>query len=133
MTSTNIFNPMHPFDLIKELRRELPWTKEFATKAFYEYYRWMRLRVHCDDLLYCKLPPSNIIATVWAVHRQYTLDYQHFCAGFGAFVHHFPPAMKMGRPRVVAYRSTIQEYKAFYEEDPPVSQWNVANEFAAVT
>lgn len=128
MASEEIFNMMHPFDLIKQLKVEFQWTQDFATKAFYEYYRWMRLRVHCGDLSYCNLPPSDIIASVWEVHRQYTHDYQYFCAGFGVYLHHFPPAMRKGKARMMAYRLTLKEYKSFYGEDPPALCWNVTTE-----
>lgn len=113
-------------DLVYELQLELGWTPDFAATAQSEYMRWLRLRAQSGDYQYCKLPPSRVVGTVWALHRQWTQDYETTCSNLGGFIHHFPPVMRMNLAREEAYSATLHTYKSIYKEDPPESHWGRA-------
>lgn len=113
-------------DLVHELQVELGWTPDFAATAHSEYMRWLRLRAQSGDFQYCKLPPSRVVALVWSLHRQWTMDYENTCSGLGGFIHHYPPAMRMNIPREQAYAATLHTYKTMFKEDPPSSHWGAA-------
>ncbi|KAI0561446.1 hypothetical protein FGB62_82g073 [Gracilaria domingensis] len=115
----------HGFDLVYELQVELGWEKEFAIAARNEYMRYLQLRAKANDYQACKLTPSRVIAIVWNLHRQWTSDYERTCRALGAFIHHYPPAMRMGLPSEQAYANTVEMYKSHFNENPPDSYWGV--------
>lgn len=110
-------------DLAYELQVEFGWESSFAAAATNEYIRWLRLRAKAYDFESCKLPPSRVVAMVWNVHRQWTLDYANTCVSLGGFIHHYPPAMRVNVAMEQAYSSTIQMYRSEYKQDPPSQYW----------
>lgn len=115
-----------PVDLVNELRSDLGWDSTFATAAEKEYRRWLTLRAKASDYYHCQLPPSRVVAIVWSVHRQWTMDYHNTCNQLGGFIHHYPPAMRMTVAMEQAYNLTIQRYRSEFNEDPPASHWGPA-------
>ncbi|CAN8077221.1 unnamed protein product [Agarophyton chilense] len=115
----------HGFDLVYELQVELGWEKEFATAARKEYLRYLQLRAKAQDYQACKLTPSRVIAIVWNLHRQWTTDYENTCAALGGYIHHYPPAMRLGLTSEQAYANTVEMYKGHFNEDPPDAYWGV--------
>lgn len=111
------------FDLVYELQVELGWEKEFAVAARKEYMRYLQLRVKAQDFHTCKLTPSRVIAIVWNLHRQWTADYENTCSALGGFIHHYPPAMRMGFASERTYAATVDLYKSHFNESPPDSYW----------
>eukprot|EP00177_Eucheuma_denticulatum_P007240 GFKZ01013173.1.p1 GENE.GFKZ01013173.1~~GFKZ01013173.1.p1 ORF type:complete len:767 (-),score=90.69 GFKZ01013173.1:2277-4577(-) len=114
------------FDIVHELQLELGWKPDFAQDAHAEYMKWLQLRAQAGDFQMCKLPPSRVVALIWNVHRQWTLDYEQTCLKLGGFLHHFPPAMRMNIAREQAYAVTLHTYKSHFKEDPPSAYWGPA-------
>lgn len=113
-------------DLVHELQLELGWEPDFAVAAHGEYKKWLNIRAKAGDFQNCKLPPSRVVAMVWSLHRNWSLDYQKTCANVGGYIHHFPPAMRMNMAREQAYAATVHMYKSVYKQDPPSSFWGPA-------
>lgn len=116
----------HSLDIVHELQLELGWKPDFAQDAHAEYMKWLRLRAQAGDFQMCKLPPSRVVALIWNVHRQWTLDYDQTCQKLGGFIHHFPPAMRMNIAREQAYAVTLHTYKSHFKQDPPSQYWGPA-------
>lgn len=114
------------FDLVHDLQVQLKWQPSFAQAAKNEYMRWLRLRADAGDYVSCKLPPSRVVAMVWNIHRQWTLDYENTCQALGGYIHHYPPAMRMDIEWEQAYAATIHNYKQIYKQDPPSAYWGPA-------
>lgn len=110
-------------DLVYELQVELAWDRDFATGAREEYLRWLELRAKQSDFEVCKYPPSRVVAMVWNLHRQWTMDYEKVCNSLGGFIHHYPPSMRISLPREQAYAATYQLYKTQFDLDPPARYW----------
>lgn len=112
-----------PLDLVYELLVEFGWDAAFATSAKREYNRWLNLRAKSQDFETCRLPPSRVVAMVWNVHRQWTLDYSNVCNALGGYIHHYPPSMRVNVAMEHAYNLTLQMYRAEYKQDPPLDYW----------
>lgn len=110
-------------DLAYELQVEYGWASSFAAGATHEYDLWLRLRAKACDFELCKFPPSRVVAMVWNLHRQWTLDYANTCLTLGGFIHHYPPAMRINVAMEQAYSSTVHLYCAEYKQNPPPQYW----------
>lgn len=110
-------------DLVYELTQEFGWDSSFATAAKQEYVRWLTLRAKTHDFESCNLPPSRVVAMVWNLHRQWTLDYSRLCDSLGGFIHHYPPSMRVNVAMEQAYNMTLQMYKNEYKEHAPTEYW----------
>lgn len=110
-------------DLAYELQLEFGWESSFASGAIDEYKKWLHLRAKACDFEWCKLPPSRVVAMVWNLHRQWTLDYANTCVALGGFIHHYPPAMRVNVAMEQHYSHTIQTYRSEFKEDPPSQYW----------
>lgn len=110
-------------DLAYELQLEFGWESSFAAGAIDEYKKWLHLRAKACDFEWCKLPPSRVVAMVWNLHRQWTLDYANTCVALGGFIHHYPPAMRVNVAMEQHYSHTIQTYRSEFKEDPPSQYW----------
>jgi hypothetical protein len=111
------------FELVFELVQLLGWPVKFAHGAKRQYLRWLELKTWSKDFRSSRLAPSATVATVWDVHRQWSLDYMATCEGLGGYVHHFPLAMRDEAAKEVAYARTVDAYKTLFGEDPPILYW----------
>jgi hypothetical protein len=111
------------FELVFELVQLLGWPVKFAHGAKRQYLRWLELKTWAKDFRSSRLAPSATVATVWDVHRQWSLDYMATCEGLGGYVHHFPLAMRDEAAKEVAYARTVDAYKTLFGEDPPALFW----------
>ncbi|MBD2187819.1 TIGR04222 domain-containing membrane protein [Pseudanabaena mucicola] len=117
-----------PFSFSHRLARDNNWTQNYAQRVIIEYKRFVFLAIAAGH----PVTPSDQVDQAWHLHLSYTRSYwQEFCPHvLQTELHHQPT--KGGKSEKVKfhdwYSRTLESYRHFFEEEPPIDIWSTAKE-----
>src|SRR5688572_17471368 len=115
--------PGAAFPFSERLAKENRWTPKRARRAIEEYKRFMFLGCAAGH----PVAPSEDVDQVWHLHLVYTKSYwKDFCGEVLKQPFHHEPT-RGGADESVKfgawYENTLQSYRKFFGEEPPVEFW----------
>lgn len=118
-------NAIFPFS--KRLGKENQWTAKYTYRVIEEYKKFAFLAVVAGH----PVSPSEQVDKVWHLHLIYTQNYwNNFCTKILEFPFHHQPSYggKQENNKFHDwYHKTLDSYKIFFDNDPPVDIWPPPN------
>ncbi len=106
-----------------KLSRKLNWSKKFASKAIWEYKKFVYLGVISDF----SITPSKIIDQVWHEHLLFSAGYRKFCKDVIEYDFDHNPELIPFNSQTETFHSqyfhTIELYKTEFGIAPPAEIW----------
>ncbi|MFN5318358.1 MAG: glycine-rich domain-containing protein [Bacteroidia bacterium] len=120
------FGGQNPFTkaFADKLSRKLNWKKNFASKAIWEYKKFVYMGVISDF----SVTPSKVIDQVWHEHLLFSSGYRKFCKDVIRYdFDHNPELVNIGSQTEAfasQYFQTIELYKKEFGIEPPSEIWD---------